>query len=88
VFRRPTRYFIEYTPRAAWEKLHRTGNVPADPDDYRAFIEVTTLRAARKQARELLDVWPFTQPEIRRRTAITAVSWDYSSESVDEEGEA
>lgn len=86
-FKRPTRYFIEYTPRVVWQNLHRKGDTPADPGDYRAYIDVTTLRAARKQSQDLLGVWEFAQPCIHRRTSITAVQWDYSSESVNEEEE-
>lgn len=82
---RPMLYYIEYTNRLRWERLHLVPGEPADPVDFRDFIDVKTLGLARREAARLLERWPFAQPVIHRRTAITPVSWDYSSEVVEPE---
>ena len=81
-FERPSLYFVQYSHRRKWEALHRVGDEPADPTDFVDYLDVRTLRLARKEAARLLDEWPFAQPSIRRRTDITAVQWNYSSEPV------
>ena len=87
VHKRPTLYFIEYTERQTWEKLHRVPGEPADREDFRRYLDARTLKEARKEAKRLLDAWPFAQPIIFRRTDVTAVQWDYSSVHVDEADE-
>ena len=82
-FKRPTLYVIEYTPRQRWEELHRVGDYPADPPDFRDYLDARTLRLARKEQERLLAEWEFSQPHIFKRTHITAVSWDYSMEDVE-----
>ena len=80
--KRPSLYFVQYSHRRKWEALHRVGEEPADREDFVEYLDARTLRLARKEAARLLDEWPFAQPSIHRRTHITAVQWDYSSESV------
>lgn len=82
---RPPLYFIEYTDRKQWEELHRTGDEPADPIDFRAYQDARTLRGARRIVRRLLAQWEFAQPCISRRVAFVerhGGDWDYSSEEV------
>lgn len=82
---RPPLYFIEYTDRRRWEELHRIGQEPADPFDFRAYTDAPTIRAARITARRLLRQWEFAQPCISRRVAFIerhGGMWDYSSEEV------
>ncbi len=82
---RPPLYFIEYTDRERWEELHRTGDEPTDPLDFRAYQDARTLREARSAARRLLKQWEFAQPCISRRVAFIerhGGMWDYSSEDV------
>lgn len=82
---RPLLYFIEYTDRQVWEERHRTGQEPADPLDFRACMDVRTIREARAAARRLLVQWEFAQPCISRRVAFIerhGGMWDYSSEEV------
>lgn len=83
--KRPTLYFIEYTDRPKWEELHRVPGEPADREDFRGYLDVRTLREARKEAKRLLDEWPFAQPIIFRRISVVAVQWDYGSVAVDED---
>ncbi len=84
-FERPTRYVIEHTPRKRWEALHRVGNEPTHPEEFREYLDARTLKQARKECERLLEEWEFSQPHIHRRTNITAVSWDYSMEDVDDD---
>lgn len=82
---RPPLYFIEYTDRKRWEKLHRTGDEPADPVDFRSYQDTRTLREARNLIRRLLKQWEFAQPCLHRRTYFIerhGGMWDYSSEEV------
>ena len=85
--KRPTRYYVEYTDRLLWEKLHRVPGEPADQDDFRLYLEVKTLRAGQRESERLLEKWPFAQPQIYRRTVITPVAWNYSSEPVSDDDE-
>jgi hypothetical protein len=87
-FVKPTRYVIEYTDRQLWEKLHRAPNTEqADPVDFRVFLDVKTLKTARKEVVRLLEKWPFAQPTIHRRTDVRAVSWDYCMVQVSDDDE-
>ena len=82
---RPPLYFIEYTNRQKWEEAHRTGQEPADPFDLYSYMDVRTIREARRAAGRLLVQWEFAQPRIRRRVAFIerhGGMWDYSSEEV------
>lgn len=82
---RPPLYFVEYTDREQWEELHRIGDEPADPIDFRSYQDARTLREARVVARRLLEQWEFAQPCVRRRIAFVkrhGGMWDYSSEDV------
>ncbi len=80
---RPPLYIMEYTDRQRWEELHRTGDEPADPTDFRDYADARTLREARRFAQRLLKQWEFAQPLISRRVAFIerhGGMWDYSSE--------
>ena len=82
---RPTRYVIEYTPRLRWEELNCVPGHPAEPDDYRDWLDVRTLRQAQAGAKRLLIGWEFAQPVIHRRSTIVKVrpdAWDYWMEEV------
>ena len=84
---RPPLYFIEYTDRQRWENLHRVGNEPAHPVDFRVYQDIQTLRAARRVVSRLLKQWEFAQPCIHRRTYFIerhGGMWDYSSDIVEE----
>lgn len=82
---RPPLYFIEYTDREQWEELHRTGDEPADPIDFRAYQDARTLRKARSIVRRLLKQWEFAQPCIQRRVTFIerhGGMWDWWCEEV------
>ncbi len=81
-FKRPSLYFVQYSHRQKWEALHRVGDEPADREEFVEYLDAPTLKAARKEAARLTAEWPFAQTSIHRRTHVTAVQWDYSSESV------
>ena len=78
----PTKYIIEYTHRRTWEQLHRVPGEPADPLDYRRYMDVRTLRLARKEVKYLLQEWEFAQPVISRRCSIMPVQWDWSTTKI------
>ncbi len=82
---RPPLYFIEYTDRERWEELHRSGEEPADPIDFRAYQDTRTLREAHSLVRRLLKQWEFAQPSISRRTYFIeryGGMWDWWCEEV------